>query len=234
MSEISLHVIVKEKVTQDFSDLIDIMHFFLNEINKHDKRITSFYSQGETLEEALKNKIIDVNGYTNPNAKNILGQYLPIVEGIWDGNEEDSMSILFMENDENSSILISAENYIDIYNKNNLINFIKSVAEKYTLRLFSVSFNGSSDEVGEAVFPDRPPAGWMLYLPIQFEMHPSLLKTGAEFIPIFTTLSTGTIIITKGDYNCLDKTDQYLSNDIEIALRDLGLLPLYSDIYKNK
>ncbi|CDG90606.1 Imm52 family immunity protein [Xenorhabdus bovienii] len=232
MSEISLRVIIKEKVTEEFSALIDSLHFFLNEINNCDKRITAFYSQGETLEEALANKIIDVNGYTNPDAKNLIGKYLPIVEGVWDGNEDNSMSILFIKNDENSSVLISAENHIGIYIKNNLIKFINSVSKKYTLQLFSVSFNGS--DVGEAVFPDRPPAGWMLYLPFQFEIHHSLLKTGAEFIPISTPLSTGTIIISKDDYNCMEKADQHLSNDIEIALRDLGILPLYSDIYKNK
>ncbi|MBD2794186.1 immunity 52 family protein [Xenorhabdus sp. 42] len=232
MSEISLHIIIKEQVTQEFSDLIGAMRFFLNELNKCDKRITSFYAQGETLEEALENKIIDVNGYENPKISNLIGEYLPIIEGMWDGNEEDSMSILFIDNKENSSIHISAENHIGIYNKSNLINFINSVASKYTLKIFSVTFNGSG--TGEAVFPDRPAVGWMLYLPFQFEMHPSLLKIGAEFITISTTLSTGTIIITKGDYNCLDKEDQYLSNDIEIALRDLGFLPLYSEIYKNK
>ncbi|MDE9535989.1 Imm52 family immunity protein [Xenorhabdus bovienii] len=232
MSEISLRVVIKEKVTEEFPALIDALHFFLNEINKCDKRITAFYSQGETLEEALENKIIDVNGFINPDSKNLIGKYLPVVEGVWDGNEDNSMSILFMKNDETSSVLVSAENHIGIYNKDNLIKFINSVSEKYTLQLFSVSFNGSG--VGEAVFPDRPPAGWMLYLPFQFEMHPSLLKTGAEFIPLSTPLSTGTIIISKDDYNCMDKADQYLSNDIEIALRDLGILPLYSDIYKNK
>ncbi|WP_340621825.1 hypothetical protein [Xenorhabdus siamensis] len=233
MSEISIHIVIKKIVTQEMITIIDTFHFFLSEINKCDKKITALYAQGETLEEALQNKIMDVDGYTNQNASNLIGEYLPIVEGLWDGNEDDSMSILLTKNNECTSIRINAENYLGIYKKDNLTDFIKSAAEKYTLNLFSVSFNGSSDEVGEAVFPDRPPVGWMLYLPIQFEIHPSLLKTGAEFIPISTTLSTGTIIITKGDYNCLDKADQYLSNDIEIALRDLGLLPLYAEIYKD-
>ncbi|OKP01567.1 Imm52 family immunity protein [Xenorhabdus eapokensis] len=234
MSEISIHVVTKEVVTQEIETIIDSFRFFLREINKCDKRIKALYAQGETLEEALQNKIIDINGYTNEKTSSLIGEYLPIVEGLWDGNEEDSMSILLTQNKENTSIHINAENHVGIYNKNNIIHFIKSAAEKYTLKLFSVSFNGARDQVGEAVFPDRPPAGWMLYLPIQFEMHPSLLKTDAEFIPISTALSTGTIIITKENYNCLDKADQYLSNDVEIALRDLGLLPLYSDIYKDK
>ncbi|CEE91846.1 hypothetical protein XNA1_2440010 [Xenorhabdus nematophila str. Anatoliense] len=117
MSEISLYVVIKEKITQEFKELIDALHFFLNEMNKCDERITAFYNQGETLEDALKNKIVDVNGYTHPNALNLIGEYLPIVGGLWDGNEEDSMSILFMQKEESASVLMSAENHIGIYYK---------------------------------------------------------------------------------------------------------------------
>ncbi|MCC8379084.1 Imm52 family immunity protein [Xenorhabdus sp. PB30.3] len=228
MSEINLNIAFKENTTEQFDVLLDTLYFFLNELNKCDEKINAFYAQAESLEEALENKIITIDREINPEAQELIGEYLPYATGVWDGKDDKPMSLTVSEQNE-TFIAISAENHIGIYNKSKLVNFIKATSEKYTLQLFSVAFN-----VGDPIFPDRPAIGWMLYLPQKIEMHPMLMKFGVELISISTPLSTGTIIISKDNYNCMSKSDQQLSNDIEIALRDLNLLPLYSDVYKDK
>ncbi|OCQ53667.1 hypothetical protein Ppb6_01120 [Photorhabdus australis subsp. thailandensis] len=68
----------------------------------------------------------------------------------------------------------------------------------------------------------------MIYLPVHIEE--GYLNIAEDVIPVSTELNTGTIIVSKNEYHCLDKADQQASNDLEIILADLGILPLYSEM----
>ncbi|NRN30969.1 Imm52 family immunity protein, partial [Photorhabdus heterorhabditis] len=193
MHEISFSIKIKENSAKDFNILCDTFGFFLKEINKCDKNVTTLYAKGETLEEALQHKIIDLTGVIHPEAREIIGDNLPYVAGLWDGKMDKSISIMIMDEVDKieSDILIGAENHIGVYNKNNLVDFIKSIANKYTLQYCSISFNGKG--TGDKVFPDRPAVGWMIYLPVHIEE--GYLNIAEDVIPVSTELNTGTIIV---------------------------------------
>lgn len=73
-----------------------------------------------------------------------------------------------------------------------------------------------------AVFDDRLPLGWMLYLPelIKSEDTPSAYKI------IYAENVSGSIIISKENFNGEDYNDIAISNNIEIELASNGFLPL--------
>ncbi|WP_051690932.1 Imm52 family immunity protein [Photorhabdus australis] len=227
MSELSFSIQIKENVAKDFTILCGAFSFFLKEINKCNKSITTLYAKGETLEDALQHKIIDLTGVIHSDAEKLIGKNLPYAVGLWNGDIDKGLSIMIMDEVDRieTYILIGAENHI-VYNKNNLVDFIKSVADKYTLQYCSISFNGKG--TGDKVFPDRPAVGWMIYLPVHIEE--GYLNIAEDVIPVSTELNTGTIIVSKNEYHCLDKADQQASNDLEIILADLGILPLYSEM----
>ncbi|OCQ50887.1 hypothetical protein Ppb6_03985 [Photorhabdus australis subsp. thailandensis] len=225
MQTINFNIAFKENTTKDFIVIFDAFSFFLKELNKCDESITVLYAQGETLEEALQHKIIDLTDGIHPDAKKLVGKNLPYASGLWNGSIDKGLSILITSQRE-SYIIISIENHLDIYNKTNLVSFIKSVADKYTLQYCSISFNGKG--TGNKVFPNRPAVGWMIYLPVHIEE--GYLNIAEDVIPVSTELNTGTIIVSKNEYHCLDKADQQASNDLEIILADLGILPLYSEM----
>ncbi|NRN30962.1 Imm52 family immunity protein, partial [Photorhabdus heterorhabditis] len=193
MHAINFSIKIKENLTKSFNILCDTVYFFLKEINKCDKYITALYAQGETVEEALQHKIIDIIGVIHPEANKLIGDKLPYAEGLWNGNLDKGLSMMIMgEVDKSESdILISAEEHMEIYNKNNLVNFIRSAANKYVLQYFSVYFTCTG--FGDKVFPDRPAVGWMIYLPVHIEE--GYLNIAEDVIPVSTELNTGTIIV---------------------------------------
>lgn len=54
-----------------------------------------FYGQGESLENALNNKLFSIDGYISSSAQIYLSERLPYATSLWDGNPDEAMSIIF-------------------------------------------------------------------------------------------------------------------------------------------
>lgn len=90
--------------------------------------------------------------------------------------------------------------------------------------------NGYSDKY-KKVFPDRIPCGWMLYIPAVILAE--LIPEAARVVPVLNEGGTqkGTIIVSTEDvFDGSKKEHIDKSNDIEIRLLDLGLLPLMTEL----
>ncbi|MXE01434.1 hypothetical protein FQZ98_26725, partial [Escherichia coli] len=79
---------------------------------------------------------------------------------------------------------------------------------------------------GNNVFPDRICVGWMIYIPSI--ILPELIPEAAKIVPVSDgEKQRGTIVVsTEEVFDGNNKEHIGKSNDIEIRLLDLGLLPL--------
>jgi len=78
----------------------------------------------------------------------------------------------------------------------------------------------------KAVFDDRLPAGWMLYLPKIIECRE--VPSASEII--YLPGKTGTVIITKDEFNGKNEMDITCANNVEIELAANGHLPKWLDL----
>ncbi|EHZ3054416.1 immunity 52 family protein, partial [Salmonella enterica subsp. enterica] len=169
------------------------------------------------------NKLFGVDGYISSSAEAYLNERLPFATSLWDGNPDEAMSIMFTGVNNKTNITIDLERHKGIYDIENLKRILTSIAEKYTLNYFSIFFSNN-----EKVFPERPNAGWMIYLPVNNLIITINKCEKIERINIGD--NKGRLFIVKNIYNCFDETHRHASNDLEIELVDAGFLPLYKDI----
>ncbi|TSG89712.1 hypothetical protein FG651_24620, partial [Salmonella enterica subsp. enterica serovar Derby] len=207
----------------DIKETCSAYLFFLKILNSCDPKITGFYGQGESLENALNNKLFSIDGYISSNAKIYLSERLPYATSLWDGNTDEAMSIIFAGVNNKTNIIIELERYKGIYDIEKLIKILTSIAENYTLNYFSVFFSNN-----ENVFPERLNVGWVIYLPVNNIIVTTNECERIEYVNIGG--NKGRLFIVKDVYNCLNETHRYASNDLEIELVDAGFLPLYKDI----
>lgn len=82
------------------------------------------------------------------------------------------------------------------------------------------------------VFPDRPGASWMLYLP--HVITPQQLPEARKLVPVLGAdkKQTGTIIVSVTDKPFSMDSPEHVkvANDIEVRLVDQDLLPRYADL----
>ncbi|HID4047207.1 Imm52 family immunity protein [Pluralibacter gergoviae] len=80
------------------------------------------------------------------------------------------------------------------------------------------------------VFPDRICVGWMLYIP--HVILSNLAPQADKVIPVMDgDKQKGTIVLsTEGIFDGSNKEHISKSNDLEIRLLDLGLLPLMTEL----
>ncbi|WP_414446778.1 hypothetical protein AB4851_08300 [Burkholderia sp. 22PA0099] len=82
----------------------------------------------------------------------------------------------------------------------------------------------------QQVFPKKPGAGWMLYLPL--EITKTKLPEAAELVPVMRGRKRrGTIIVSVASevFSSENRDHVETANAIEIRLSDQGLLPLFKD-----
>lgn len=101
----------------------------MNVLNSCDSEINSFYGQGESLKEALKNKIFDINGFVASDATTYLSQHLPYATSLWDENTTESMAITFSDTIGKTNLNIDLEKHKDIYNIENLKKYSHQLLE---------------------------------------------------------------------------------------------------------
>ncbi|WP_434526787.1 hypothetical protein [Photorhabdus asymbiotica] len=110
-----------------------------------------------------------------------------------------------------------------------LIDLIKYLAITRNLPYIQIETNGYT-LWDKNVFPDRLSVGWMLYQPRVIDK--SYLPMAENVTPVYqNNEQTGTLIITKkGIFDGQNQDDIDKSNDVEIQLVNLGLLPLITEI----
>lgn len=223
MVELKIVVSIKDDILHDLTKACDAYSLFLQALNACDAEIKAFYGQGESLEEALKNKIFDIDGFVAADARDYLSEHLPYATSLWDGNTNEAMSIMFSCSGSKTNINIELERHKDIYNINNIKKIFTAVASNFTINYFSVFYSNNIP-----VFPERPCAGWMIYLPVISDV--SMINAAERVEDINLKSNEGKLFIVKDDYDFLDDSHRIASNDLEIELVDAGLLPLYKNI----
>ncbi|MEX9782287.1 hypothetical protein AB7309_22040 [Providencia manganoxydans] len=193
------------------------------ELITHEKE-DSWYLTGDTLEEALQKKAF--NGHTPTDLLETI-PYFDCMESIW-ANENKSLDIKYTS----SGLIYNLEfklRDISIFNKASIIDVLGYYVDAYKIVCMRIDINGYRYN-DKNVFPDRLPVGWMLYLNqiITQEQVPM----AAQLITIENEKNKGTLIISKeGVFDGSNKDDIKKSNEIEIQLTALGLLPLIREIY---
>lgn len=193
------------------------------ELITHEKE-AAWYLTGDTLEEALQKKAF--NEYT-PTDLLKAAPFFDCMESIW-ANETKALKIKYTSSGliYNLEFIIEEINHV---NKNSIIGALDYYFDTYKIVCMRIDTNGYKYN-RKNVFPDRLPVGWMLYLNqiITQEQVPM----AAQLITIENEKNKGTLIISKeGVFDGSNKDDIKKSNEIEIQLTALGLLPLIREIY---
>ncbi|MGV7959779.1 Imm52 family immunity protein [Photorhabdus tasmaniensis] len=217
--------------------LIDLFHI-TRQIDIFFGRKKTWYLTGYSRKQALQHVVFDEQGPTEVAIKDFEKEYKKdfpsLITGIWDG-EKDELSC-GIDYSKMSTVrpnwvwlilsLRIDSTQIDI---SQLIDLIKYLVVSRDFPYIQVETNGYTLSQYN-VFPDRLSVGWMLYQPRVIDK--SYLPMAEDVLPVYQhDEQIGTLIITKkGIFNGENQDDIDKSNDIEIQLVDLGLLPLMTEI----
>ncbi|MCG3100667.1 immunity 52 family protein [Enterobacter sp. DRP3] len=215
-----------------------------------------WYEQGYSRKQALQHKIFTEQGISsdilNRWDEKYKKEYPNWTTGIWDGGpDEDSAGIDCYpsysstgrrKNPINLVITFDAEISNVSLNVDSMLNFFLLLLKNNgSCTSSSVESGGYSfseiipkengyDEVYKKVFPDRISCGWMLFIPAV--LLPNLIPEAARVVPVIKNdKQIGTIVVSTEDvFDGNNKEHIAKSNDIEIRLLDLGVLPLVTEL----
>jgi len=173
-------------------------------------------------------------------------------EGIWDGESDDVSIGIDLTSSASSTkrrnepMSLVVEFPINLTSKNvttdRMLKFMQNLLSLSEICTFlNVESGGYSfseitprangyDEVYKKVFPDRVACGWMIYIPSIILSH--LIPEASRVVPVVKHgKQIGTIVVSTEDvFDGNNKEHIAKSNDIEIRLLDLGLLPLMTEL----
>ncbi|MFN3296627.1 immunity 52 family protein [Caldimonas sp.] len=158
---------------------------------------------------------------------------------LWNGQEDRvkgaSISCFFDRRDGRSSGLTfkmrSAPQTFRLGDTNDAIELVSE-----SVRLYRPIYSALTPEQYDAVFPDRPGVGWMLYLPRVLTAQQ--VPEARALVPVMGKNAKGkdeqrgTIIVSVTDEPFSDENPEHvrIANAIEIRLVDQDLLPRYADL----
>lgn len=197
-----------------------------------------WYETGYSRKQALEHVAFDKNGITEKTFQKWFKRYkkdTPLfVESIWDGGDDDcnnGISYRKMFFDERNRVVVNAELNIPLSKGNvlDLSSLISNIAIKFMCSHILLETRGYTFHERN-VFPDRLSVGWMLFLP--HIIMSELIPEAARVIPVMGgDKQIGSIVVSTEDiFDGNDKEHIAKSNDIEIRLLDLGLLPLLTEL----
>lgn len=147
--------------------------------------------------------------------------------GVWNGKEDaGGMTFTTTYNTGRipSNLLLSEESIPAFENYQNVIQLVIAIVEIWKPMLVKVTPWGYDEH---QIFKDRPPVGWMLYLP--FELTSKQVPEAAQLIPIGDKQKKGDqgtlIISTKKVFDVENPEHVSSANAIETRLVDQDLLP---------
>ncbi|OCQ51670.1 hypothetical protein Ppb6_03063 [Photorhabdus australis subsp. thailandensis] len=217
--------------------LMDLFHI-TRQIDIFFGQKKNWYLTGYSRKEALKNIVFDELGPTEVAIKDFEKEYKKdfpsLITGIWDG-EKDELSCGISYKKMSSVrpnwvwLILNLRIESTRLDTSRLIDFVKYLATSRDLPYIQVENNGYTVK-GRQVFPDRLSVGWMLYQPRIIDK--SYLPMAEDVLPVHqNNEQVGTLIITKkGIFDGESQDDIDKSNDVEIQLVNLGLLPLITEV----
>lgn len=157
---------------------------------------------------------------------------------LWNGEEDQtkgaSITCLFNRQDgRSSSLTFGMDSEPDDFRLENAANGIKLLTE--AVQVYKPLCCAFSPEQYDAVFPDRPGVGWMLYLPRVLTVQQ--VPEARALVPVMGKQTgkdkqIGTIIVSVIDQPFSDENPEHvkIANAIEIRLVDQDLLPRYTEL----
>ena len=234
-TEINAHFEREKDIDVDVA-LKDIYEVACN-VDKLLKRKRTWYFTGHSKKDALTKVAFDDSGPTTAAYEKVTRNYKknkPLVtEGVWDGGSDGNacaISHYMMKicNPRKGSIVIEMDEAVE--NLESMFSMVKFLVASRKKTFIAVDSKGYCLH-RRCVFPDRLYVGWMLYIPAL--VLPELVPEAARILPVLNEegKQKGTIIVsTEEVFDGSKKEHIEKSNDIEIRLLDLGLLPLMTEI----
>ncbi|WP_391529638.1 hypothetical protein [Photorhabdus akhurstii] len=198
----------------------------------------TWYLTGYSRKQALQHIVFDEQGPTEVAIRDFEKEYRKnfpsLINGMWDGQKDElSCGIIYDKSKSGHPNWVKLELNLKIdssqLNASRLIDLVKYLATSRDFPYIQVETNGYTLK-GKQVFPDRLSVGWMLYQPRIIDKF--YLPMAEDVLPVYqNNEQIGTLIITKkGIFDGRNQEDIDKSNDIEIQLVNLGLLPLITEV----
>lgn len=150
--------------------------------------------------------------------------------GVWNGEESSggmTYTTTYMTSRIPSNLDLAEDGVAVFQDYLNVVELIRAILEIWQPMIVKVTPWGYNEH---KIFPDRPPVGWMIYLP--FEISAKQLPEAAQIIPIFGhgKKVRGTIIVSTTDvFDAKNPEHMKKANAIEKRLVDQDLLPTIRD-----
>ncbi|MCW7762946.1 Imm52 family immunity protein [Photorhabdus luminescens] len=201
-------------------------------------RKKTWYLTGYSRKEALTHIVFDEKGPTEKTVsyfeKSYKKDFPLLIEDMWDGEEDNlSSGISYSKQSIKRPNWVKLELNLKIdssqFSISRLIELVEYLATSRDFPYIQVETNEYTLR-NKQVFPDRLSVGWMLYQPRIIDK--SYLPMAEDVLPVYqNNEQIGTLIITKkGIFDGRDQDDIDKSNDVEIQLVNLGLLPLITEV----
>ncbi|OWO82011.1 hypothetical protein B5C26_10350 [Photorhabdus luminescens] len=201
-------------------------------------RKKTWYLTGYSRKEALKHIVFDEKGPTEKTVsyfeKSYKKDFPLLIEDMWDGEEDNlSSGISYSKQSIKRPNWVKLELNLKIdssqFSISRLIELVEYLATSRDFPYIQVETNEYTLR-NKQVFPDRLSVGWMLYQPRIIDK--SYLPMAEDVLPVYqNNEQIGTLIITKkGIFDGRNQDDIDKSNDVEIQLVNLGLLPLITEV----
>lgn len=211
-----------------FTKLIDFLYK-----NKKIWLETGFSRKNALKHIAFENNVITDNTYSK--WINEYNKDKPLfVNGVWDGGPDTSSSGISYRKmffDEKNRVNVAFNLFIDneCINVTDFVVLLSKLACDFNCSYINVESNGYRF-FDNNVFPDRLSVGWMVYIPSM--ILPELIPEAASVVPVMDDgKQKGTIVVsTEEIFDGNNKEHIGRSNNIEIKLLDLGLLPLMTEL----
>ncbi|MCW7762949.1 Imm52 family immunity protein [Photorhabdus luminescens] len=227
----------QQKTISANTALMDLFHI-TRQIDIFFRKEKTWFLKGYSRKEALKHIVFDEQGPTDEAVsyfEKSYKKYFPsLIEGIWDGEKDElSSSVSYNKLSTKGPNWVRLELNLKIDSSQlgiaRLIEFVEYLATSRDFPYIQVETNEYTLR-NKQVFPDRLSVGWMLYQPRIIDK--SYLPMVEDVLPVYqNNEQIGTLIITKkGIFDGRDQDDIDKSNDVEIQLVNLGLLPLITEV----
>ncbi|OCQ50856.1 hypothetical protein Ppb6_03953 [Photorhabdus australis subsp. thailandensis] len=234
--EINVRYEQQETITVN-SALMDL-YFITRQIDIFFEKKKTWYLTGYSRKEALKHVVFDEQGPTEKTVsyfeKSYKKDFPSLIEDMWDGEQDEiASSISYNKLSTRGPNWVKLELNLKIdsnqLNISRLVELVKYLVNSRNFPYIQVETNEYTLQ-NKQVFPDRLSVGWMLYQPRIIDQ--SCLPMAEDVLPVYQNdQQIGTLIITKkGIFDGENQDDIDKSNDVEIQLLNLGLLPLITEI----
>ncbi len=227
----------QQKTITTNTALMDLFHI-TQQIDIFFRKKKTWFLKGYSRKEALKHIVFDEQGPTKGAVsyfeKSYKKDFPSLIEGIWDGEKDElSSSVSYNKLSTKGPNWVRLELNLKIDSSqldiSRLIEFVKYLVTSRDLPYIQVETNEYTLR-DKQVFPDRLSVGWMLYQPCIIDK--SYLPMVEDVLPVHqNNEQIGTLIVTKkGIFDGRNQDDIDKSNDVEIQLLNLGLLPLITEV----